>query len=160
MTNNRDEEKKSRTILGAKFRRLREHFGYSRPAYADILGMSLGNMRTIEAGTSTCSSVIIQRIRKNPQLSPYVLWLVDDNDKDIDYPTVAQTMDQPIYKDLITTIVEAIEETITKNKCDLSSEKKGELIYILYCQAVKAGKVDAIDWESISMLIEFTLNNK
>lgn len=157
MSEKRRTDDECRVVLGKKFRVLRELFGFSRPAYAEELGMSVGIMRTIEAGTTTCNSVVIQRVAKHPKLGPYVLWLTDDSEHNIDTPMMNDSMTTPIFKDLLITIVEAIEETVKKNKCDLSPEKKGELIYILYCQAVKAGKVDSIDWDSINLLIEFTL---
>jgi len=157
MNEKRRSDDEYRAVLGKKFRVLRELFNFSRPAYAEELGMSVGIMRTIEAGTTTCNSIVIQRITKHPKLGPYVLWLMDDSTQNIDTPMMNDSMTTPIFKDLLITIVEAIEETAKKNKCDLPPEKKGELIYILYCQAVKAGKPDAIDWDSIHLLIEFTL---
>jgi transcriptional regulator with XRE-family HTH domain len=150
-------EHESKTVFGAKFRKLRELFSFTRNAYAKELNMTVANMRTIEAGSSNATIAHAQKIRRHPKLAPYLFWLLDDSEENTDNPEIVQTLDTPVFKDLIITIVEAIEETVKKNNCNLTPEKKGELIYILYCQSVKAGKVESIDWDSISMLIEFAL---
>ena len=67
------------TPLAAKFRRLREHLGKSRPAFAEMLGIPPTTLKNYELGyREAIPASLLLTIYNKPELANYANYLLDD----------------------------------------------------------------------------------
>ncbi len=66
-------------VLAAKLRRLREHLGMSRPAFAELLGIPPATLKNYELGyREAIPASLILTIYNKPELANYANYLLDD----------------------------------------------------------------------------------
>ena len=146
-----------------KFRLLRKKLGMTQKALADETGIALATIKNIESNKQEAPGFsTLERLAEYTPTKSAVFWLVspsrcDINDPVLDINPENPPTESPLYADLLSTIIEAIEEALTETGKAIHPEKKAELISILYNQTVlgfsESNAVD-LDKTNINSLIK------
>ena len=129
-------------ISSEKFKAMRNSIGLTQKQLSEATGIPLASIKNIEGGKQAPGFTALERLAAFPPTKSAIFWLVSSDYTEVDDPILAINPEKPsdeivIYKDLLTAIIEAIEEGLTEMRKDIEPGKKAELITLLYTQTVR-----------------------
>jgi transcriptional regulator with XRE-family HTH domain len=155
--------------IGAKFKRLRDLLGLTRPKFSEEFGISVEGLKNIEFDRQANGPgfKVLSTLARHPIAGRYVLWLLTDSLQHLGSEDSMDPLEPidikgpraPMDKGLMIAIIEGVEESLDKGSRVLSPEKKAELIYVIYAHAIKIAEQNddnrPVNLESISMLVDY-----
>jgi len=128
---------------GEKFKALRNHARMTQPEFSKETGIPLGTVKSIETGKHAPGFTVLQKLAEHSAFRSSIFWLVSNQRDDIRDPVrridpvMPHGEDGYIYRDLLSAIIEAIENVLDETKRAITPQKKAELISLLYAQTLR-----------------------